>query len=281
MFTPLKSTSLSLNNTKGSTMILETSPKWRSMVDNCMIEFIAALLLILATVFCWSWKEDNIFLQFVPPLAMGLILLCLKDEDYFFPDGAWFVTLVLWALGGYGSWTHVVARLVGQTAAMGVAWWVCSLATLSDIVHHTHQPLSIVFFMEMLCTAIEHLAVVYVVMPLLPPPSHHHGFLFPKVKPKSDQATRAPSNTVVMHAAITFSTLHWCLWRGLHTEMNPAITLVLAYLRVKQNPTHADQEWQHATISVWGQIVGVALCIAYTAVYFPRESKMWRNNTPQ
>jgi hypothetical protein len=58
--------------------------------------------------------------------------------------------------------------------------------------------------------------------------------------------------------------------------MNPAITLLLAFLRAKQTPTHADYEWQHATISVWGQIVGIALCIAYTAVYFPRENKMWR-----
>jgi glycerol uptake facilitator-like aquaporin len=66
--------------TKGSTVVLESSPKWRSMVDNCTIEFIASLFLILATVFCWSWKDDNPLLQFVPPLAMGLVLLCLKDE---------------------------------------------------------------------------------------------------------------------------------------------------------------------------------------------------------
>jgi len=208
-----------------------------------------------------------------------LLPLCVDTwcvQDYFFPDGAWFVTLVLWALGGYGSWMHVVARLLGQTASFAVAFWIVSVAQVPDIIHYTHQPLSIVFFMEMFGTMLEHLAIVYVVMPLLPTPVQHHGFLFPKVKPKSDHATKAPSNPVVMHSALTFSALHWVLWRGLNVEMNPAISLVLAFLRAKQDALHAEAEWHHVTIAVWGQIVGIALCITYTALYFPRESKMWR-----
>jgi hypothetical protein len=197
-------------------------------------------------------------------------------QDFFFPDGSSTVTIVLWALGGYGSWTHVVARVVGQSVALGMAFWVCSAASVPTIVVHRSQPMTIVFAMEALATMLEHMAVVYVIMPLLPPPAQQqHGFMFPKVKPKSDHATKAPPNHAVMHAAVTFASLHWCLWRGFGTEMNPSITLVLAYLRKQQGVD--EHAWEHATMAVWGQIVGLVMCIAYTAVYFPRESKMWRS----
>ena len=58
----------------------EPSPRWRTAMDNFMIEFIASLFLILITVFCWN--PTNTLLQFAPPLTMGLILLCLKDEVF-------------------------------------------------------------------------------------------------------------------------------------------------------------------------------------------------------
>ena len=247
------------------------------MMDNCMVEFIATLFLILATVFCWGWKTDDAFMQFIPALAMGLVLLCLKDEDFFFPDASWTVTIVLWALGGYGSWTHVAARLLGQSLALMLAFWICSLATVPAIVVHVKQPLSIIFALEVLGTMLEHMAVVYVIMPLLPAPSTQSqgSFFFPKVKPKSDSATKAPPPAAVMHAAVTFSSLHWCLWRAFGAEMNPAITLLLAFLRTDQE---VDDPWHHAVIAIWGQVVGLVLCIVYTTVYFPRESKMWRLN---
>jgi glycerol uptake facilitator-like aquaporin len=264
------------SSSSGSQLENSSSSRWRSMMDNCMVEFVSALFLILTTVFCWGWKTDDRAMQFIPPLALGLILLCLKDEDYFFPDGSWTVTIVLWALGGYGSWTHVVARLVGQTIALAVALAICSAATVPDMIIHVHHPFSVVFVMELFATTMEHMAVVYVIMPLLPPSnSHGANFLFPKVKPKSDTSTKAPSNQVVMHAAVTFSTLHWTMWRGFGTEMNPAVTIVLAFLRHRQ-PEHSQHAWEHATMAIWGQLVGLFICIVYTAVYIPRESKLWK-----
>ena len=216
-------------------------------------------------------------MQFIPAMTMGLVLLCLKDEDFFFPDGSWTVTLVLWSLGGYCSWTHVAARLFGQSLALAVAFLICSAATVPEIIIHVHQPLSVVFALETLGTMIEHMAVVYVIMPLLPAPAPQGqgSFFFPKVKPKSDSATKAPPPAAVMHAAITFSTLHWCMWRGFGAEMNPAVTMLLAYLRTEKE---VHDPWHHAVISIWGQVVGLVLCIVYTTVYFPRESKMWRLN---
>jgi hypothetical protein len=50
------------------------------MMDNFMVELVATLFLILAHVFCWGWKQDDAFMQFIPALTTGLVLLCLKDE---------------------------------------------------------------------------------------------------------------------------------------------------------------------------------------------------------
>jgi len=102
-------------------------------------------------------------------MALGLIMLCLKDEDYFFPDGSPMVTLVLWVLGGY-SWLHVVARFVGQGIGFGLAVWVCGNAVLPTLACHSiHATPMLVFILEMIGTIFEHMAIVYVVMPLLPP----------------------------------------------------------------------------------------------------------------
>jgi len=96
-----------------------------------------------------------------------------------------------------------------------------------------------------------------------------------------------------MHAAITMSTLHWCLWRAFCVEMNPCVTLLLALMRQKQeqdlasssgSTSHAlnsgssdnnDTIWMHAKMALWGQAVGIFLCIVYIAMYAPRESKYW------
>jgi len=259
---------------------------WRSMVDNCVIEFLAVLFVNLVTIMCWDFSGDNQALQFVPALVLGLVLLCLKDEDYFFPDASHTVTLVVWALGGYHTWTQPCARLVGQTVGLAVSFWICSAATLPHIVIHVQHPLGIVFALEVIGTALEHMAVVYVILPLLPPESAHgSNFKFPKVKAKSHQDTSAPSNKSVMHAAITFTGVHYCLWRSFNVEMNPAITLLIAYVRQIQSTEvsghiKADNDvqpgpWTHATMAIWGQVVGVLVCIVYTVLYIPRETKYW------
>jgi hypothetical protein len=67
---------------------------------------------------CWPHA-----LQFVPALALGLVLLCIKDKDYFFPDTSPTVTFVLWILGGY-TWMHVAARVTGQLLGAVVALWM-------------------------------------------------------------------------------------------------------------------------------------------------------------
>ena len=88
-----------------------------------------------------------------------------------------------------------------------------------------------------------------------------------------------------MHAAITMSTLHWCLWRGFCVEMNPCVTILLALMLQKQGGgeegTNGDKDviWAHAKMALWGQAVGIFLCIVYVAMYAPRESKYWPHHS--
>jgi glycerol uptake facilitator-like aquaporin len=280
------------------------SERWRSIIDNCIIEFMAVLFVNLTTVMCWDFSGDNQTLQFIPALVLGLVLLCLKDEDYFFPDASHTVTLVVWALGGYRTWSQPCARLFGQTVGLAVSMWICSVATLPHIVIHVQHPLSIVFVLEIIGTALEHMAVVYVILPLLPSESAHgSNFKFPKVKPKSHKDTEAPSNHSVMHAAITFTGVHFCLWRSFNVEMNPSVTILLAFIRQIQEqaslstsssssaagtslehnnsptPHHGPSPWSHATMAIWGQLVGVLVCVVYTVLYVPRETKYWPSST--
>jgi len=273
------------------TVIKKEKEQWRSMVDNCIIEFMSSLFVNLATIMCWDWSGDKQSLQYIPAIVLGLVLMCLKDEDYFFPDATHTVTLVVWALGGYHTWIQPCARLCGQTLGFAASIWICSFATLPHVVIHVQHPLSIVFVLEIIGTALEHMAVVYVILPLLPPENSHGAkFKFPKVKPKSHEDTVAPSNKSVMHAAITFTGVHFCLWRSLNVEMNPAITLLIAYVRCLQEGSnsnissgHGGKEealgiitpWSHATMGLWGQAVGLLVCIVYTVLYIPREAKYW------
>jgi hypothetical protein len=147
--------------------------RWRSVVNALIVELMASLLVALITVMCWTVSTTD-GLQFMPSVALGLVLLCIKDEDYFFPDVLGpTLTFVLWILGGY-SWTGVMARVCGQGVGVLLALWVCMHVTsLPALQYRDHHTLPVVFALEAFGTAIEQMAAVYVVMPLLPPSSHH------------------------------------------------------------------------------------------------------------
>jgi glycerol uptake facilitator-like aquaporin len=238
---------------------------WRSLLDNCMVEAIATLFISLTTILCWPEVSDTGPLQFMPPLALGLVLLCLKDEDYFFPDGAPTVTLVLWVLGGY-AWPHMLARLCGQAIGTGLALAIALGAEVPKLDHRVEHARAAVFALELVGTMVEHLAVVFMLMPLLPPTSPSEQG---KVRPKAHQDTPPPPNSAVMHAAISFSVLHWCLWRGLCVEMSPPLTLMVAILRGSR------AHWDVVSMALWGQAVGLGACMAYAALFIPRETKYW------
>ena len=249
----------------------ELAVRWRTLLDNVMVELMASLFVNLATILCWTSSTTDA-LQFAPSVVLGLVFLCIKDEDYFFPDGSPTVSFVLWVLGGY-TWIHLAARIVGQLVGFALALWICLFAVIPRLDVRVEQGLGCAFALELIGTALEHMAIVYVVLPLLPPASS--PFSVRKVKPKSHHEAQAPPNAMVMHASLVFAGLHWCLSKGLCIEMSPMITLLLAILRTTTHDTAFENAWPQAIVAIWAQAVGVGLCVAYVALFAPRETKYW------
>lgn len=272
-------------------------PHWRTLVDNMVVELMASLFVSLSTILCWTTSMTDT-IQFMPSVVLGLVLICIKDEDYFFPDTSPTVTFVLWVLGGY-TWIHVLARMIGQVLGFAIALWICLYAQVPMLVYRVEHTLTVAFALELIGTTLEHMAIVYVILPLLPP-AHHHStavaeslrFVFPKVKPKSHHETQAPSNQVVLHAALVLGGLHWCLSRGMCIEMSPLQTLLVMILRWQKKglstPVGHDSSssvgvasssyhevWSTATVALWAQAVGLLLCISYVLLFAPRETKYW------
>jgi glycerol uptake facilitator-like aquaporin len=263
---------------KSEESLSAAAARWRGLVDALLVELVASLFVCIITLMCWTASTTDPQ-QYMPSVALGLVLLVIKDEDYFFPDVLGpTVTVVLWVLGGY-SWSQLVARITGQVSGAALALWICLCAHHLPALHYKDEhALTVVFALEAFGTALEQLAVVYVVMPLLPPAGYHHQqqpqappsppddallpppptppwaappaeqqqhkhpFLIrlPKILPKSHSQATAPSNPEVMHAALSLAGLHWCLTRGLCIEMNPPLTVLVAILRQRQ-PDYADK----------------------------------------
>ena len=282
-----------------------SSFKWRSMVDNLCIEMFSSTVINLTSIFGYDFKGDNFALQFTPALITGLVMMGLKDEDYYFPDASPLVTLLMWAIGGYSSWVQAAFRLMGHFIWFLISLWICTKAVLPKlIIHGTLQPAIIVFALEAIMTAVLHLSVVYVVVPLLPSPSspspsnftnnnHRNEYVwtFNRVRHKSHKENTPPSNKLIAHASITFLLIYWCMWRTFETEMNPSTTIIMAYVRDKQRSAYNSTVdtfkhnydgvdiWGRCTIALWGQFVGLLMCTTYTLLFIPRESKIWNSKT--
>ena len=258
---------------------------WRSIADNFLIEFIASLFVHVSLALCWNAGDE---LRFAPAATLGLVMLCLKDEDLFFPDASPTVTFLLYALGGYNA-PHLLARLMGQLCALGASIWFCSVAVLPPLAFRIEHPLTVVFGIEALSSLVEHLAIIYFVLPMLPPPQHsnnnaadtndevdenrHQQWLFfYRTRSKRDSTT-PPPHAMMVRAALIVTALHYVLQRGLCAEVNPFATVMLAMAMQQQVPAeggHGKDAWQHAGIAVWGQLVGVCIAAAYLVAFAPR-----------
>lgn len=122
----------------------------RSILDNFIIEFVASLFVHVSLALFWNADDE---LRFAPAATLGLVMLCLKDEDLFFPDASPTVTFLLYALGGY-KWPHLLARLMGQLCALGASIWFCTAAVLPPLAFRVEQPMGVVFFSEALASAL-------------------------------------------------------------------------------------------------------------------------------
>lgn len=262
---------------------------WRAVVDNFAIEFLAALFINVSAVMYGGMKAksgDPLFedpwMQLIPALVMGLVMLSLKDDDFFFPDTTQTMTLLMWAVGAYDNWVHPMARILGQTMAIGATLWLFKDSPAPNWVSLGRLP-AVVFGAEMLSTLIEHMAVVYLFLPLLPTAFHAqlHQQRLPSVKglrvqAKNHPETEEPSNQIVVHAALSFAAVHWCLRLAFLAEINPSLSLIKSTIWVWQvnnrvgDQTHAvDEIWSECLMAIWGQCVGFLLALVYIVHYVP------------
>jgi glycerol uptake facilitator-like aquaporin len=214
----------------------------RSIIDNFTIEFVASLLIFMAAAL-FGMAEDD--MRFAPSAAMGLVIVCLKDEDLFFPDAAPTVSLVLYFLGAYTP-PELLSRLSGQLLAMTVVF-----AFLIEHPPHAHYAadLKTVFLFETLGTIMEHLTIAYLVLPMLSSTKRKRG-------------TMGPENSAVAHAGVVVAVLHYFLQRGFKVEMSPVGTLLMMSM--------SALPMEHAITALAGQCIGVMLATLYLFSFAPR-----------
>jgi hypothetical protein len=258
---------------------------WRAVVDNFIIEFLAALFINVSAVMYGGMKADSKdphfsdpWTQIIPAVVMGLVMMTLKDDDFFFPDSAQTITLLMWAVGAYDNWVHPLARIMGQTTAIGITIWLCKDIAIPPWVSIGRPPM-VIFSTEMLGTIIEHMAIVYLFLPLLPHIVHlqMNNARTPnpklRVQPKNHIETDEPTNQVVIHASIAFAGLHWCLRLCFIAEISPSLSVIKSTLWTwQQNTTQThiiDEIWSECLMAVWGQCVGFLVALVYIVHYLP------------
>jgi glycerol uptake facilitator-like aquaporin len=222
----------------------------RSLVDNFLIEFIATLFIYVAIVLFGTADGD---MRFAPSLSLGLVILCLKDEDLFFPDASATVSVVLYYLGAYNV-PELMTRLCGQACALAVAVAIFIDTHHAEIPHGA--PLKMVFFYEGIGTIMEHLTIVYFVVPMLMNAATANASIARK-----SELTGPPSGAVA-HAAFAVTLLHFLFQRGVHAEMNPTATCLLATLSIVPI--------DHAITALAGQCIGVIFSLVYLSAFAPR-----------
>jgi hypothetical protein len=117
------------------------------------------------------------------------------------------------------------------------------------------------FMFEMLSTTIEHMAAIYLFIPMLPMISQG------KVRAKHHHETEAPAINEVMYAALAFGGIHWALRMSFMGEMNPLVTVVRACVL-----WYGKKTGEEMLVMLWSEIVGVIIAMVYiTNYYAPRK----------
>ena len=179
---------------------------WRSIVDNLVLETIASLFINVTAVSFGNLGFEGVaftepWLQLVPALAVGLVLLTCKDEHYLPPDATPTITLLFFCLGAYGSWVQAAARLLGHCLGFAIALVLCQSLPQPPQALPLERPGGAIFASEVIATCVEHMSIVYLLLPLLP--SHSARF-----DPRQGPAN-TPNNTAMTHAAAAFALSHW------------------------------------------------------------------------
>ena len=257
---------------------------WQAVIDNFIIEFLAALFINVSAVMYGGMKAESHdphfsdpWTQLIPAIVMGLVMMTLKDDDFFFPDSAQTITLLMWSVGAYDNWVHPFARIMGQTVAIGVTIWLCKDIPIPEWVS-LGRPSTVIFSTEMISTIIEHMSIVYLFLPLLPTIVHKQINNARQVNPKlrvqakNHQETEEPTNQVVMHASVAFAGLHWCLRLCFIAEISSSLSFIKSTLWAWQQASDAvkvDEIWNECLMAIWGQCVGFLVALVYIVHYIP------------
>ena len=231
--------------------------------SNASVETLGSLMLLLVTVACEVMPsvEQELNREWYVAIATVLSLVCLKDEDFYPPDGAHHITAALYSIGVYDTPMEVFFRILGQTLGVVVGWLIASQLDLSHAKpFHAKTSVGVICTIEALGTLLETLTFVYLLVPLLTVKQPNSNVW--RLKPKADLETHTPSTERLLCVAMVLVVLHWTLFSVFGADLQPAVTLVLAVLR---------GDTLDVTIGrILAQVVGTGVACFYSKFYVQR-----------
>ena len=254
--------------------IVKEGVDWRSLIDNLFIETVASVFIdVSAVVYGHLGYEllehggGGVFMQpqfqLVPAVVCGLVILTCRDESYMPPDATPTVTVLLWCLGAYTTWMEAGARMLGHCIGFVITLLVCWDMGLVPQTMVFERPGAVVFGSEALATCIEHMSLVYLLLPLMP------------TRFDASAAKTVVTGNVAALAALSFAVTHWCLRVTFASEMNPTVMLLRGVLGSARPQPHYPEHgvWHECMMAIWGQCVGMLVCIVYCRANMPKVAR--------
>ena len=217
------------------------------LVGHLIIELMASFVLMYSSVYVPEDGSDYMK-QYVSSFSILAVMLTIKDQAYFCPDGTPMVTIVLAASGAYTDkegktdWVDVVVRLFGQVVGwvvvcFGIAgsnrplfsYGVPEFKHITGEIGMTPVALGMWFTVlnEFPATFIECVAISFMVMPLLKCYSAEDsvdGF-------QSKGEAVPPTNKHLLFSAASLAVLHYVLERVFRTCMNPLVFFMYSHAK--------------------------------------------------
>ena len=154
------------------------------LLNHFIVEFLASVVLMYSSVYVPE-EGGDFMKQYVSSISIFIVILAVKDKEYFCPDGTPMTTAVLAASGAYTDkskktdWVDIFVRVSGQL----VGWIVVCFVTVGlnkglfayGVPAYTHKVgtadvqlgLRFMVFNELIATFVECVAISYMIMPLL------------------------------------------------------------------------------------------------------------------
>ena len=280
---PSTHTFASGNETPGAPTTAPDPTLWQdlpNLFNNMLIECLSTIVVCYSAIYIAHPATDPLA-PVVAALAIVAIMMNLKDRTYFCPDANPVATIVLLAAGAYTRghdgtslwtmfwgktlWRDVLARLIGQAGGFVFVLYAVLLPNTAQFAHTPFEQVlrSVnVVVNEGVATAIEAIAIAFVIMPLLRPvPSATSGYT-DAFAAKVD--TKPPTNKNLFSAALSLGIIHYVLERLFRATMNP-------FLYVLHCTAHRGDtcSWDAVRDVVSAQLGGMAFAAIYAYKYLP------------